>query len=390
MLREYQYVLFHLLLRRPRPTHSSCARENFFASAADVRTHILADHINNQPFNTPRRRHICNTMIFRSRVFRVCALLFVALLLFRTLFFRRSSVDSTQANIFATKKPSSPHWIDTLWANRTRDDDMRRMIERLTPESRKALVHLCRLEKGSERRNKLLYDATFERYRYGAVGFSEQWLDGKCIVDDSIADDAHWLTAERVRQLIGALANFCYGENSVDALREILDYSTNRLELRGDFVDIGCGRGKMLTVACAFYDDRFGRCRGVDIIDERIDQAHALIEQTLLQAPAQWLSRLTRIEAAVADITDDRVAADLLRSASMVYMYSTCFSDSLHESIVQALLRYLRNGAQVVLHGVGSPAWQNALNKTHTFRLLRSAATGEIAWTHIDFVEKIV
>jgi SAM-dependent methyltransferase len=267
---------------------------------------------------------------------------------------------------------------------------MRRMIERLTPESRKALVHLCRLEKGSERRTQLISRALQDRFLAISVHVGETQLEGRCNLDDDDFDnkDSNWLNVDRVRRLMTELLDFCYGENSVDALREILDYSTNRLELRGDFVDIGCGRGKMLTVACAFYDDRFGRCRGVDIIDERIDQAHALIEQTLLQAPAQWLSRLTRIEAAVADITDDRVAADLLRSASMVYMYSTCFSDSLHESIVQALLRYLRNGAQVVLHGVGSPAWQNALNKTHTFRLLHSATPGEITWTRVVFVEK--
>lgn len=298
-----------------------------------------------------------------------------------------------------------------------------RLVERLTSESKQTLSYLCRLEKNGERRKKLLREAMSERLGDGfAVSMSEIYLEDICSLlssqfNNNDLDREAALRVERVRQLITELMNFCYGENDVEALRSILDFATANGSLRrgGDFVDIGCGRGKMLAVACLLFtadddNDEFGRCRGVDIVDERIMQGRMLIEQATRtldnEADSQQqqssieqrkkTKKMNKIEMIVADITDDRTAANLLRNASLVYMYSTCFSHSLHEAIVRGLVRYLRKGARVVLHGIHDSAWQAVVNNTQSssrenkFKLLRTAPNNEITFTRVDFLEKIV
>lgn len=146
---------------------------------------------------------------------------------------------------------------------------------------------------------------------------------------------------------------------------------------RGDFVDIGSGRGKMLALcALLFGGERFERCVGVDVVENRINESQrrfrALIESLGGDAQAKLARRIeTRVVSQLGDIGNDTVALPLLRRASMVYMYATCFSEDLHALIVRQLLRYLPRGALVVIAGgEASQVWQLAITVDAQFELL--------------------
>ena len=104
-----------------------------------------------------------------------------------------------------------------------------------------------------------------------------------------------------------------YGENTVNILERVLAASLAHYNLTRDagssghvavqphdaladrqphhFVDIGCGRGKMVAAACVLPGIRrhFTKCVGVEILPQRVDAAVAFLEVPLAGCPARLL-----------------------------------------------------------------------------------------------------
>lgn len=172
---------------------------------------------------------------------------------------------------------------------------------------------------------------------------------------------------DRLRRLIRELNSFCYGESMSSSAAIVFEQAVQALRIKGgNFVDVGCGRGKMLALVCSLFNaEIFDKCLGVDVVENRIAESQNMLRAFVERRP-QLAARIERdVRPQQGDIGNDALAETLLRNASMVYMYSICFNDELHETIVRQLLRNLRKDA-LVLVTVGTAkslndAWLRAI-----------------------------
>jgi hypothetical protein len=210
-------------------------------------------------------------------------------------------------------------------------------------------------------------------------------------------DDLRNANRTLVQQTMRHLVELGYGENPTDAIRDIIAAAVDGIASfeRHEFVDLGCGRSKVLAVACTQLSDSssdrflFEKCHGVEYIPARVAIARQT-QQRFLQAirdasDEKLADRLAdAIDITQGDARSVELASRLFPRVSVVYAYNTLFGPDLDGSIARLLVRYARRGTRIMLHKYHASMWPS----TH-FRLVQSFAENEISWTGMFLLEMI-
>jgi hypothetical protein len=199
-----------------------------------------------------------------------------------------------------------------------------------------------------------------------------------------------------VRSVLRRALESGYGENPTLAIRNIVAAALDGHDAfeRHELADLGCGRGKVLAVACTQLDrsgDRFllEQCHGVEHVDVRVSAARAL--QTVLQQAlrnvsdhklADRLASVVHIEQG--DLRSVELASRLFPRVSTIYAYNTIFGADLDSAIAKLIAKYARSRTRVVLHSMRDGAWP-----ADRFRLLRTFEKDELVWTKLYILELI-
>jgi hypothetical protein len=210
----------------------------------------------------------------------------------------------------------------------------------------------------------------------------------------SAADNS--LSGAAVEAMLRRVMEIGYGENPTLSIRNIIGAALDGHEAfeRHEFLDLGCGRGKVLAVACTQLDRTGGRfsfelCHGVEYVDTRVefaDGVHAVLQQALRNASdpelAERLASVVHIEQG--DLRSAELASRLFSRVSVIYMYNTFFGADLDGSISRLIAKHARSRTRIMLHTMHDGVWPS-----DRFRLLRAFERDELVWTKMFLLEVI-
>ena len=136
------------------------------------------------------------------------------------------------------------------------------------------------------------------------------------------------LPASDVRAFVDWASSTTYGESSTHVLQMVLDaaldtynssFPARGLARAGTFVDIGCGRGKMLAFACLLPSTRqvLSSCVGVEVLQERVDAAAAYLSALQVQHPSKLALGIISAAVAVAESVEHRRCIMFLEKLSV-------------------------------------------------------------------------
>jgi hypothetical protein len=197
-----------------------------------------------------------------------------------------------------------------------------------------------------------------------------------------------------LESLLQRILEMGYGENPTTSIRNIVYGALDGHDAfeHHEFLDLGCGRGKVLAVACTQLDrsgDRFSfeRCHGVEYVEKRFDSAHgvhAVLQQALRNASdpelADRLASVVHVEQG--DVRSVELASRLFPRASVIYMYNTLFGAHLDDAIARLIAKYARSRTRIMFHTLHDEAWPS-----EQFRLLRVFDRSELVWTTMFLME---
>jgi hypothetical protein len=207
-------------------------------------------------------------------------------------------------------------------------------------------------------------------------------------------DELAALPPAEVRSVLRRALESGYGENPTASIRNIVAAALDGHDAfeRHELVDLGCGRGKVLAVACTQLDrtgDRFAfeQCHGVEHADVRLAAARALqsaLQQALRNVSdhklADRLASVVHIEQG--DLRSAELASRLFSRVSVIYMYNTLFGADLDGSIARLIAKHARSRTRIMLHTMHDGVWQS-----DRFRLLRTFEQDELVWTKLFLLE---
>lgn len=178
----------------------------------------------------------------------------------------------------------------------------------------------------------------------------------------SDADLAQWLVDD---------GRLIYGEFTQQELDHYFEAVAPWLPLRGHFIDLGSGLGKVVLSAALALPGM--RCTGVELLGYRNDMAQVRLAQMLAAGVAEDPAAAARVAARVRLVHQDMFDTDV-SDASMVYIYSTCFAPMM-DRLADKLARELPEGALVttVTFPMAHPA----------FELVQQFAPPSVAWTSV-------
>ncbi|WP_426341234.1 histone methylation protein DOT1-like protein [Pseudoduganella sp. S-14] len=182
------------------------------------------------------------------------------------------------------------------------------------------------------------------------------------LAEVSDADLAQWLADD---------GRLIYGEFTQQELDNYFEAVAPWLPLRGHFIDLGSGLGKVVLSAALALPGM--RCTGVELLGYRNDMAQVRLAQMLAAGVAEDPAAAARVAARVRLLHQDMFEADV-SDASMVYIYSTCFAPMM-DRLAGKLARELPEGALVttVTFPMPHPA----------FELVKQFAPPSVAWTTV-------
>lgn len=182
------------------------------------------------------------------------------------------------------------------------------------------------------------------------------------LAEISDADLAQWLVDD---------GRLIYGEFTQQELDNYFEAVAPWLPLRGHFIDLGSGLGKVVLSAALALPGM--RCTGVELLGYRNDMAQMRLAQMLAAGVAEDPAAAARVAARVRLLHQDMFEADV-SDASMVYIYSTCFAPMM-DRLGEKLARELPEGALVTT--VTFPMLHPA------FELVKQFAPPSVAWTTV-------
>ena len=183
-----------------------------------------------------------------------------------------------------------------------------------------------------------------------------------CLAEISDADLAQWLVDD---------GRLIYGEFTQQELDNYFEAVAPWLPLRGHFIDLGSGLGKVVMSAALALPGM--RCTGVELLGYRNDMAQVRLAQMLAAGAAEDPAAAARVAARVRLLHQDMFDAHVA-DASMVYIYSTCFAPMM-DRLAGKLARELQEGALVTT--VTFPMQHPA------FELVKQFAPPSVAWTTV-------
>jgi hypothetical protein len=247
-------------------------------------------------------------------------------------------------------------------------------------------------------------DPVLLRRQFGATGHANMMAVIACMnADASLSNMAKQFSSNdfagtadltSVQALLTRLGSLVYGENSAESIRRIVSATVNRPFAfeRHEFVDLGCGRSKVLAVACTQQtpgSERFvfEKCHGVEYAHARVAIAQELqqqLQQALRNASEHRLAaRLAdSIEISRGDVRSAELASRLFPRVSVVYMYNTLFGADLDGAIARLVARHARPGTRVMMHKFHASVWPAT-----EFRVLQTFEADELSWTAMVLLE---
>lgn len=203
------------------------------------------------------------------------------------------------------------------------------------------------------------------------------------------------IDAKSVLALLRRLGEMGYGENAAESIRSIIVAAVkDALPFeRREFVDLGCGRSKVLAVACTQNDSQkqerflFDKCHGVEYSQARFALAQELqlqLQQALRNASERRLADqlANSLDITRGDVRSVELASRLFPRVSVVYMYNTLFGPDLDGAIARLLARHARPGTRVMMHRFSESVWPAT-----EFRVVQTFAAHELAWTGMHLLE---
>lgn len=182
------------------------------------------------------------------------------------------------------------------------------------------------------------------------------------LAEISDADLAQWLVDD---------GRLIYGEFTQQELDNYFEAVAPWLPLRGHFIDLGSGLGKVVLSAALALPGM--RCTGVELLGYRNDMAQVRLAEMLAAGAAEDPAAAARVAARVRLLHQDMFATDV-SDASMVYIYSTCFAPMM-DRLAAKLARELPEGALVTV--VTFPMQHPA------FELVKQFDPPSVAWTTV-------
>ncbi|MGW8390384.1 histone methylation protein DOT1-like protein [Pseudoduganella sp. HUAS MS19] len=193
-------------------------------------------------------------------------------------------------------------------------------------------------------------------------GMLPEQAPSRGLAEISDAELAQWLADD---------GRLIYGEFTQQELDNYFEAVMPWLPLRGHFIDLGSGLGKVVLSAAIALPGM--RCTGVELLGYRNEMAQLRLEQMLAAGAAEEPAVAASVADRVRLLHQDMFAADV-SDASMVYIYSTCFAPMM-DRLAEKLARELPEGALVttVTFPLPHPA----------FELVRQFAPPSVAWTTV-------